>query len=134
MAESDVHHHDGPNIRPDPTTQGRPGVVADYDSVLEQVRPFPLLPPRKMFAAPWHTSNKTLAPVQLGSTQLLPHHLHIQADLSLIVNQLTQRVDDQNNLVGQLLKHIDLVRDLGLRSQGEERMMDEHTGMQFERS
>lgn len=84
------------------------------------------------FVALWHTSNETLAHVQLDSTQFSPPNPSSQADLNLIVKQLTHRVDDQNQLVGQLLRQINLVCNLGLGSHGEERMMDERTDSQVE--
>ncbi|CAL2277172.1 unnamed protein product [Prunus armeniaca] len=44
---------------------GNLGAAATYGPVVEQIRPFPSLPPRLMFAALERTSNKTLAHVQL---------------------------------------------------------------------
>ncbi|CAL2260466.1 unnamed protein product [Prunus armeniaca] len=85
------------------------------------------------FVALWHTSNETLAHVQLDSTQFSPPNPSNQADLNLRVKQLTYKVDDQNQLVGQLLSQINLVCDLGPGSHDEKRMMDEHTDKQVEK-
>ncbi|KAL6276770.1 hypothetical protein ACE6H2_020371 [Prunus campanulata] len=60
-----------------------------------------------------YMSNEILTRMQLGSTQFYPSDPRSQAHLSL---------------------RIDLVRDLSLGPQGEERRMDECTGRRFERS
>ncbi|KAH0992042.1 hypothetical protein GBA52_003525 [Prunus armeniaca] len=48
------------------------------------------------------------------------------------VDELTRRVEDQSNLVDRLLKQINLVRDFGPRSNGEETRMGERTGRHLE--
>ncbi|CAL9000656.1 unnamed protein product, partial [Prunus brigantina] len=82
--------------------------------------------------APAYTSNETLAHVQLGSTHFSHPDPRSQVDLNLRVDQLTQRMDDQNNLMRQLLNQIKLAQNLGLGQQGEERRMDEHADSQFD--
>ncbi|CAL2241001.1 unnamed protein product [Prunus armeniaca] len=57
-----------------------------------------------------------------------------QVDLNLRVDQLTQKVDDQNNLIGQLLRQINLNQGPNLGPRDEERRAHEHVGEQFERS
>ncbi|CAL8168198.1 unnamed protein product [Prunus armeniaca] len=106
--------------------QGGLTTTADFGPILEQLQGFPPLPPRSMHA-PTYTTNKTLASVQLGSTHFSPPDPRSQVDLNLRVDQLTQRMDDQNNLMRQLLNQINLAQNLGLGQQGEERRMDECT-------
>ncbi|CAL2245371.1 unnamed protein product [Prunus armeniaca] len=57
-----------------------------------------------------------------------------QVDLNSRVDQLTQKVDDQNNLIGQLLRHINLDQGPNLGPRDEEMRGHEHAGEQFERS
>ncbi|CAL2252318.1 unnamed protein product [Prunus armeniaca] len=78
--------------------QGGLVTTTDLGPVLEQLQVFPPLPPRSTHA-PAHTSNETLADVQLGSTYFSPPDLRSQADLSLRVDQLAQRMDDQSDLI-----------------------------------
>ncbi|KAH0976915.1 hypothetical protein GBA52_026634 [Prunus armeniaca] len=75
------------------------GVAATYGLIMKQIQPFPHLPPRLTFATPTHTSNKILARGQLVSTQFSPPNPRSQVDLNFREVQLTQKVDDQNNLV-----------------------------------
>ncbi|CAL2278333.1 unnamed protein product [Prunus armeniaca] len=110
--------------------QGGLVTTADLGPVLEQLQAIPSLPPRSTHA-PAHTSNETLARVQLGSTHFSPPDPRSQADLSLRVDQLAQRMDDQSNLMRQLFHQISLAQNLGLGQLGEERMMDERTGRQL---
>ncbi|CAL2244444.1 unnamed protein product [Prunus armeniaca] len=110
--------------------QGGLVTTADLGPVLEQLQAFPPLPPRSTHA-PAHTSNETLARVQLGSTHFSPPDPRSQADLSLRVDQLAQRMDDQSDLMRQLLHQISLAQNLGLGRLGEERRMDERTGRQL---
>ncbi|CAL2264002.1 unnamed protein product [Prunus armeniaca] len=110
--------------------QGGLVTTADLGSVLEQLQAIPSLPPRSTHA-PAHTSNETLARVQLGSTHFSPPDPRSQADLSLRVDQLAQRMDDQSDLMRQLLHQISLAQNLGLGQLGEERRMDERTGRQL---
>ncbi|CAL8130617.1 unnamed protein product [Prunus armeniaca] len=98
--------------------------TTDFGLILEQLQAFPTLPPRSTHA-PAYTSNETLACVELGSTHFSPPDPRSQVDLNLRVDQLTQRMDDQNNLMRQLLNQINLAQNLGLGQQGEERRMDE---------
>ncbi|CAL8117117.1 unnamed protein product [Prunus armeniaca] len=58
----------------------------------------------------------------------------IQVDLNSRVDQLTQKVDDQNNLIGQLLRQINLNQGPNLGPRDEERRAHEYAGEQFERS
>ncbi|CAL9005527.1 unnamed protein product, partial [Prunus brigantina] len=51
--------------------QGGLVTTADLGPVLEQLQAFPLLPPRSTHALA-HTTNETLAHVQLGSTHFSP--------------------------------------------------------------
>ncbi|CAL9010859.1 unnamed protein product [Prunus brigantina] len=99
--------------------------AADFGPILEQLQAFPPLPSRSTHA-PAYTSNETLAHMQLGSTHFSHPDPRSQVDLNLRVDQLTQRMDDQNNLMRQLLNQINLAQNLGLGQQGEERRMDEH--------
>ncbi|CAL9024308.1 unnamed protein product [Prunus brigantina] len=57
-----------------------------------------------------------------------------QVDLNSRVDQLTKKVDDQNNLIGQLLRQINLDQGPNLGPRDEERRAHEHAGEQFERS
>ncbi|CAL2266814.1 unnamed protein product [Prunus armeniaca] len=110
--------------------QGGLVTTADLGPILEQLQEIPSLPPRSTHA-PAHTSNETLARVQLGSTHFSPPDPRSQADLSLRVDQLAQRMDDQSDLMRQLLHQISLAQNLGLGQLGEERRMDERTGRQL---
>ncbi|CAL9000817.1 unnamed protein product [Prunus brigantina] len=110
--------------------QGGLVTTADLDPVLEQLQAFLPLPPRSTHA-PTYTSNETLARVQLGSTHFSPSDPRSQADLSLRVDQLAQRMDDQSNLMRQLLNQISLVQNLGLGQPSEERRIDECTDRQL---
>ncbi|CAL8151494.1 unnamed protein product [Prunus armeniaca] len=110
--------------------QGGLVTTADLGPVLEQLQAIPSLPPRSTHA-PAHTSNETLARMQLGSTHFSPPDPRSQADLSLRVDQLAQRMDDQSDLMRQLLHQISLAQNLGLGQLGEERRMDERTGRQL---
>ncbi|KAI5349528.1 hypothetical protein L3X38_002416 [Prunus dulcis] len=87
--------------------------TADFGPILEQLQPFPPLPPRSTHA-PTYTSNETLARVQLGSTHFSHPDPRSQVDLNMRVDQLTQRMDNQNNLMRQLLNQINLAQNLGL--------------------
>ncbi|CAL8094034.1 unnamed protein product [Prunus armeniaca] len=49
------------------------------------------------------------------------------------VDQLAQRMDDQNALMRQLLNQISVAQNLGLGQPGEERRIDERTGGQLNR-
>ncbi|KAI5351683.1 hypothetical protein L3X38_004574 [Prunus dulcis] len=91
-ARSEANHHDEAAVHDAATTRGHLGAASNYNPILEQLHMFPPLPLRLMIAP--YTSNETLARVQLGSTQF--SHL----DPSNQVDQLTQIVDDQNNLIG----------------------------------
>ncbi|CAL8175713.1 unnamed protein product [Prunus armeniaca] len=110
--------------------QGGLVTTADLGPVLEQLQAIPSLPPRSTYA-PAHTSNETLARVQLGSTHFSPPDPRSQADLSLRVDQLAQRMDDQSDLMRQLLNQIILAQNLGLGQLGEGRRIDERTGRQL---
>ncbi|CAL2240123.1 unnamed protein product [Prunus armeniaca] len=112
--------------------QGGLVTTTNLGPVLEQLQAFPSLPPRSTHA-PAHTSNETLAGVQLGSTHFSHLDPRSQADLSLRVDQLAQKMDDQSDLMRQLLHQISLTQNLGLGQQGEERRMDERTSRQLNR-
>ncbi|CAL8083178.1 unnamed protein product [Prunus armeniaca] len=110
--------------------QGGLVTTADLGPILEQLQAIPSLPPRSTHA-PAHTSNETLARVQLGSTHFSPPDPRSQADLSMRVDQLAQRMDNQSDLMRQLLHQISLAQNLGLGQLGEERRVDERTGRQL---
>ncbi|CAL8988316.1 unnamed protein product [Prunus brigantina] len=57
-----------------------------------------------------------------------------QVDLNSRVDQLTQQVDNKNNLIDQLLRQINLDQGPNLGSRHQERRTLEHAGKQFERS
>ncbi|KAI5353295.1 hypothetical protein L3X38_006188 [Prunus dulcis] len=57
-----------------------------------------------------------------------------QVDFNSRVDQLTQKVDDQNNLIGQLLKQINLNQGPNLGPSDKERRAHQHAGEQFKRS
>ncbi|CAL8152778.1 unnamed protein product [Prunus armeniaca] len=97
---------------------------------IKQLQAFPPLPPRSTHALAY-TSSETLARVQLGSTRFSPPDPQSQADLNLRVDQLAQRVDDQNALMRQLLNQISVAQNLGLGQPGEVRRIDERTGGQL---
>ncbi|CAL2262905.1 unnamed protein product [Prunus armeniaca] len=96
--------------------QGGLVTTTDLGPVLEQLQAFPPLPPRSTHALTY-TSSETLACVQLGSTRFSPPDPQSQADLNLRVDQLAQRVDDQNALMRQLLNQISVAQNLGLDNQ-----------------
>ncbi|CAL9027378.1 unnamed protein product [Prunus brigantina] len=80
---------------------------SDVVPVLEQIHSLPPLRSHLTYA-PVYTSNGALAHMPLGpmhNTLLDPRS---QVDLNSRVDQLTQKVDDQNNLIGQLLRQINL--------------------------
>ncbi|CAL9018078.1 unnamed protein product [Prunus brigantina] len=94
------------------------------------------LPPLRshLTYAPVYASNRALAHMSLGpmhNTLLDPRS---QGDLNSWVDQLTQKVDDQNSLIGQLLRQINLNQGPNLGPHDEERRAHEHAGEQFERS
>ncbi|CAL8174054.1 unnamed protein product [Prunus armeniaca] len=111
--------------------QGGLITTTDLGPVLEQLQAFPPLPSRSTHA-PAYTSNETLARVQLGSTHFSHPDPRNQADLSLRVDELGQRMDDQSNLMRQLLNQISLAQNLGLGQLGEERRMDDRTGRELD--
>ncbi|CAL2236871.1 unnamed protein product [Prunus armeniaca] len=120
---SDAFHHDEAvthdttALHPNTTVLSHIAATT-YDSTVEQVQPFPPWPPCSMYTHVY-TSNETLARVHLGSEQISPPSPRSQVDLILRVDQLTQRMDDQNDLVRQLFNQIDLVQNLGLGPQRE---------------
>ncbi|CAL8137651.1 unnamed protein product [Prunus armeniaca] len=85
VAQSNVHHHHDATVCRDTIAHCRHGVVTDYDPILEQLHPFYPLPSRSMNAFTC-TFNKTLAHVQLGSTQFSHPDPSSEANLSLRVN------------------------------------------------
>ncbi|CAL2238995.1 unnamed protein product [Prunus armeniaca] len=93
--------------------QGGLTTTANFGPILEQLQSFPPLPPRSTHA-PTYTSNETLARVQLGSTHFSPLDPRSQVYLNLRVDHLTQRMDDQNNLMRQFLNQVNLAQNLGL--------------------
>ncbi|CAL8091079.1 unnamed protein product [Prunus armeniaca] len=110
--------------------QGGLVTTTDLGPVLEQLQAFPSLPPRSTHA-PAYTSSETLARVQLGSTRFSPPDPQSQADLNMRVDQIAQRMDDQNAIMRQLLNQISVAQNLGLGQPGEERRIDERTGGQL---
>ncbi|CAL2277171.1 unnamed protein product [Prunus armeniaca] len=69
---------------------------------------------------------------KLGSTHFSPPDPRGQVYLNLRVDQLTQRMDDQSNLMRQLLNQISLAQHFGLGQPGEEKRMDERTDRQLD--
>ncbi|CAL8992737.1 unnamed protein product, partial [Prunus brigantina] len=112
------------------SNQGGLVTTTDLGPVLEQLQAFPPLPPRSTHAL-GYISNETLARVQLGSTHFSQPDPRSQADHNLRVDQLAQRMDDQNALMRQLLNQISVAQNLGLGQPGEERRIDEHIGGQL---
>ncbi|XP_020412762.1 uncharacterized protein K02A2.6-like [Prunus persica] len=70
----------------------------------------------------------------LGSLHTTLPDSRSQVDLNSHVDQLTQRVDDQNNLISMLLKQINLNQGPNLGPCDEEKRMHKHVNEQFERS
>ncbi|CAL9029574.1 unnamed protein product [Prunus brigantina] len=110
--------------------QGGLVTTTDLGPVLEQLQVFPPLPPRSTHAL-GYISNETLARVQLGSTHFSQPDPRSQADHNLRVDQLAQRMDDQNALIRQLINQISVAQNLVLGQPGEERRIDERTGGQL---
>ncbi|KAL6277143.1 hypothetical protein ACE6H2_020744 [Prunus campanulata] len=100
----------------------------DVVPVLEQIHYLPPLPLHLTYA-PVYASSGALAHMPLG-----PMHTSGQVDLNSRVDQLTQRIDDQNNLIGLLLRQINLNQGPNLGPHDEERRTHEHASEQFERS
>ncbi|CAL8176009.1 unnamed protein product [Prunus armeniaca] len=88
---------------------------------MEQIHSLTPLQPHLMYA-PVCASNGALAHMPLG-----PMH-------TALLDPRSQRVDDQNNLIGQLLRQINLNQGPNLGPRDEERRMHEQVGEQFERS
>ncbi|CAL9019861.1 unnamed protein product [Prunus brigantina] len=126
----------GAQQQPHHSTTGlaaQPYGYSDVVPVLEQIHSLPPLRSHLTYA-PVYTSNGALAHMPLGpmhNTLLDPRS---QVDLNSRVDQLTQKVDDQNNLIGQLLRQINLNQGPNLGPRDEERRAHEHAGEQFERS
>ncbi|CAL9029509.1 unnamed protein product [Prunus brigantina] len=112
------------------SNQGGLVTTTDLGPVLEQLQAFPPLPPRSTHAL-GYISNETLARVQLGSTHFSQPDPRSQADHNLRVDQLAQRMDDQNALIRQLINQISVAQNLVLGQPGEERRIDERTGGQL---
>ncbi|CAL8994010.1 unnamed protein product, partial [Prunus brigantina] len=111
----------------------QPYGYSDVVPVLDQIHSLPPLRSHLTYA-PVYASNGALAHMPLGpmhNTLLDPRS---QVDLNSRVDQLTQKVDDQNNLIGQLLRQINLNQGPNLGPRDEERRVHEHAGEQFERS
>ncbi|CAL8157566.1 unnamed protein product [Prunus armeniaca] len=129
-------HAFGAQQQPHHLTTGlvaQPHGYSDVVPVLEQIHSLPPLRSHLTYA-PVYASNGALAHMLLGpmlTTLLDPHS---QVDLNSWVDQLTQKVDDQNNLIGQLLRQINLNQGPNLGPRDEERRAHEHAGEQFERS
>lgn len=58
--------------------------------------------------------------MELESTQFTPTYPNCHIDLNRNVDELTERFEDPNNLVDQLLGQIDLIHDLEFGPVGEE--------------
>ncbi|CAL8131639.1 unnamed protein product [Prunus armeniaca] len=99
--------------------------------ILEQVHSFPLLQSHLTYA-PVYASNGALARMPFGPIHTTLPDLRSQVDLYSWVDQLTQRVNDQNNLIGHLLMQINLNQGLDFGSRDKKRRTHEHTGEQFE--
>ncbi|KAI5332695.1 hypothetical protein L3X38_022824 [Prunus dulcis] len=111
----------------------QPHGYSDVVPVLEQIHSLPHLRSHLAYA-PVYASNGALAHMPLSpmhNTLLDPRS---QVDLNSRVDQLTQKVDDQNNLIGQLLRQINLNQGPNLGPSDEERRAHQHAGEQFERS
>ncbi|CAL2275655.1 unnamed protein product [Prunus armeniaca] len=130
MAESS-HLHGAVDEHGGTSHQGGLTTTTDLGPILEQLQAFPPLPPRSTHT-PAYTSNETLARVQLGSTHFSPLGPRSQVNLNQRVDQLTRRMDNQNDLMRQVLSQINLALNLGLGQQGEERRMDERAYGQFD--
>ncbi|CAL2247767.1 unnamed protein product [Prunus armeniaca] len=106
---------------------------SDVVPVLEQIHSLPLLRSHLTYA-PAYASSGALAHMSLGSMHTTLLDPRSQVDLNSRVDQLTQKVDDQKNLIDQLLRQINLNQGPNLRPRDEERRAHEHAGKQFERS
>ncbi|CAL8996408.1 unnamed protein product, partial [Prunus brigantina] len=123
----------GAQQQPHHSTTGlaaQPYGYSDVVPVLEQIHSLPPLRSHLTYA-PVYTSNGALALGPMHNTLPDPRS---QEDLNSRVDQLTQKVDDQNNLIGQLLRQINLNQGQNLGPRDEERRAREHAGEQFERS
>ncbi|CAL2238447.1 unnamed protein product [Prunus armeniaca] len=111
----------------------QPHGYSDIVPVLEQIHSLPPLRSHLTYA-PVYASNGALAHMPLGPMHTTLLDPGSQVDLNSRVDQLTQKVDDQNNLIGQLLRQINLNQGPNLGPRDEERRAHEHAGEQFERS
>nr|ABJ96381.1 hypothetical protein [Prunus persica] len=101
--------------------------------VLEQIHSLPPLRSHSTYA-PVYASNGALAHMPLGPMHNALLDPRSQVDLNSRVDQLTQKVDDQNNLIGQLLRQINLNQGPNLGPRDEEMRAHQHVDEQFERS
>ncbi|CAL8162082.1 unnamed protein product [Prunus armeniaca] len=111
----------------------QPHGYSDIVPVLEQIHSLPPLRSHLTYA-PVYASNGVLVHMLLGSMHTTLLDPRSQVDLNSRVDQLTQKVDDQNNLFGQLLRQINLNQGPNLGPRDEERRAHEHASEQFERS
>ncbi|KAI5356461.1 hypothetical protein L3X38_009357 [Prunus dulcis] len=105
--------------------------ISDHSLVLEQIHSLAPLQPHLTYALVY-TSNGTLAHLSLGPIHTSIPDTRSQVSLNARVDQLTQRVDDQNSLIGQLLRQINFGQSLGAHDN--ERRIRQHTGEHFEGS
>lgn len=115
------------------TSNSHAATVAQLGPILEQMLPHPPLLLQPLNIAPIRASKEAQVVINLAL-----HNSLLLAQTAKRLNrkadELTRRVKDQSNLVDQLPKHINFVRDFGPRFDGEERRMGESTGRHLERS
>ncbi|CAL2255708.1 unnamed protein product [Prunus armeniaca] len=129
-------HAVGAQQQPHHLTTGlaaQPYGYSDIVPVLEQIHSLPPLRSHLTYA-PVYTYNGALAHMPLGPMHTTLLDPRSQVDLNSRVDQLTQKVDDQNNLIGHLLRQINLNQGPNLGPRDKERRVHEHVGEQFERS
>ncbi|CAL8120471.1 unnamed protein product [Prunus armeniaca] len=115
------------------TILGYLNAFSGHSPILEKIHSLPPLQAHLTYA-PMYTSNGALTHMPLGPIHTsLPDPLS-QVGLNSRFDQLTWRADDQNNLIGQLLRHINLNQGPNLGSHDKEKRIHEHNCEHFERS
>ncbi|KAI5348256.1 hypothetical protein L3X38_001143 [Prunus dulcis] len=135
VASSCLSYSTAPFCRQNTSAAGfaaQPQGYSDVIPVLEQIHSLPPLQPHLTYA-PLCASNRALAHILSPIHTFLPD-LRSQVGLNSRVDQLAQRVDNQNNLIGQLLRQINLNQSTDLKAHDEERRICEYTGEHFEGS
>ncbi|CAL8168141.1 unnamed protein product [Prunus armeniaca] len=102
----------------------------DVVPVLEQIHYVPPLRSHLTYA-PVCASNGALPHMPLGPMHTTLLDPRSQVDLNSRVDQLTQKVDDQNNLIGQRLRQTNLNHGSNLGPRDEERRAHKHADEQF---